>query len=132
MCGRPSGAPAKSGDQDLSDLGIGFVQSIGDGLSGADMPNNGTANYSGNWAAAVQAADEDGDGDISLVYGAATIGADLSKATITATLTDLATLTGAIDGNTFSGTKASGVILTGINQNPWAHFRRPIDMIFQG
>ena len=24
------------------------------------------------------------------------------------------------------------VILTGINQNPWAHFRRPIDMIFQG
>ena len=25
-----------------------------------------------------------------------------------------------------------GLILTGINQNPWAHFRRPIDMIFQG
>ena len=24
------------------------------------------------------------------------------------------------------------LILTGINQNPWAHFRRPIDMIFQG
>ena len=27
---------------------------------------------------------------------------------------------------------AGGVIPTGINQNPWAHFRRPIDMIFQG
>ena len=25
-----------------------------------------------------------------------------------------------------------GLIPTGINQNPWAHFRRPIDMIFQG
>ena len=24
------------------------------------------------------------------------------------------------------------LIPTGINQNPWAHFRRPIDMIFQG
>ena len=103
------GDPEKDGTQELSDLGIGFVQSIGDGLSGADMPNNGTADYSGNWAAAVQSADEDGDGDISLVYGAATIGADLSKATITTTLTDLATLTGAIDGNTFSGTKASGI-----------------------
>ena len=27
---------------------------------------------------------------------------------------------------------AGGLIPTGINQNPWAHFRRPIDMIFQG
>ena len=26
----------------------------------------------------------------------------------------------------------AGLIPTGINQNPWAHFRRPIDMIFQG
>ena len=65
------GAPAKSGLQELSDLGIGFVQSIGDGLSGADMPNNGGGTYSGNWAAAVQAEDEDGDGDISLMHGAA-------------------------------------------------------------
>ena len=35
------GAAETSGSQDLSDLGIGFVQSIGDGLTGADMPNNG-------------------------------------------------------------------------------------------
>ena len=27
---------------------------------------------------------------------------------------------------------SQGLIPTGINQNPWAHFRRPIDMIFQG
>ena len=101
------GAPAKSGLQELSDLGIGFVQSIGDGLSGADMPNNGGANYSGNWAAAVQAADEDGDGGISLVHGDVTLDADFSKATIEATLTGLATLEGTVDTNTFSGTKAT-------------------------
>ena len=101
------GAPAKSGLQELSDLGIGFVQSIGDGLSGADMPNNGGATYSGNWAAAVQAADEDGDGDISLEHGAATLDADFSKATIEATLAGLATLEGTVDTNTFSGTKAT-------------------------
>ena len=47
-------AAKASGDNDIADLGIGFVQSIGDGLTGADMPNNGTATYSGNWAAAVQ------------------------------------------------------------------------------
>ena len=101
------GDAKKDGTQVPADLGIGFVQSIGDGLTGTDMPNNGTANYSGNWAAAVQKADDDGNGDISLLNGDATIGADFSKATITATLTDLAKLTGAIDGNTFSGTKAS-------------------------
>ena len=28
--------------------------------------------------------------------------------------------------------EALRLIPTGINQNPWAHFRRPIDMIFQG
>ena len=101
------GAPAKSGLQELSDLGTGFVQSIGDGLSGADMPNNGDATYSGNWAAAVQAADEDGDGGISLVHGVATLDADFSKATIEATLAGLATLEGTVDTNTFSGTKAT-------------------------
>ena len=100
-------APAKNGTQKLSDLGIGFVQSIGDGLTGADMPNNGGAEYSGNWVGAVQARDEDGNGPISLVNNAASLTADFGKATITATLTGLATLEGAIDTNTFSGTKAT-------------------------
>ncbi len=100
------GAPAKTGDQELTGLGIGFVQSIGDGLSGTDMPNNGEAIYSGNWAAAVQAADEDGDGDISLVHGAAGFVANLSKATINVDLTGLATLEGTVDTNKFSGTTA--------------------------
>ena len=37
------GEAEKDGSQELSDLGIGFVQSIGDALTGADMPNNGDA-----------------------------------------------------------------------------------------
>ena len=101
------GAPAKNGEQDISDLGIGFVQSIGEGLSGTDMPNSGTADYNGNWAAAVQAEDEEGDGDISLVSGTADFKADFSKATINVNLMGLAELEGAIDTNTFSGTKAT-------------------------
>ena len=101
------GDPVKAGTQELSDLGIGFVQSIGDGLTGADMPNNGTGDYSGNWAGAVQAADDDGNGAISLTNGDATLTANFSKATIKATLTGLVTLEGAIDTNTFSGTKAT-------------------------
>ena len=101
------GAAEDDGSQELSDLGIGFVQSIGDGLSGADMPNGGEAKYRGNWAAAVQAEDDDGDGTISLVSGVATLDADFGEATIDVDLTGLATLTGDIDGNTFSGDEAT-------------------------
>ena len=101
------GEAEMDGSQELSDLGIGFVQSIGDGLTGADMPNNGDAEYSGNWVAAVRAADEDGNGGISLESGPASLKADFEKADITATLTGLATLEGDIAGNTFDGTKAT-------------------------
>ena len=101
------GEAEKDGTQKLSDLGIGFVQSIGDGLTGADMPNNGDATYSGNWVGAVQARDEDGNGPISLVNNAATLKADFEMATIDVDLTGLAELEGAIDTNTFSGTKAT-------------------------
>ena len=96
------------GSQEIDGLGIGFVQNFSDsGLSGADMPNNGSATYSGNWVATVQAADEDGNGDMSLTNGVASIAADFGEGDITATLTDLATLTGAIAGNTFSGDRSS-------------------------
>ena len=101
------GDPEKDGTQELSDLGIGFIQSIGDGLTGADMPNNGGAEYSGNWAGAVQAADEDGNGDISLTSGEASLTADFDKATIKVDLDGLAKLDGTIDTNTFAGTKAT-------------------------
>ena len=101
------GEAESDGSQSIADLGIGFVQNFsGEGMTGADMPNNGNASYSGNWAAAVQAEDEDGDGDITLTSGVATIAADFEEGDITVTLDMLATLTGDISGNSFSGTKA--------------------------
>ena len=103
------GAAKPSGAQVPDDLGIGFVQSIGDGLTGADMPNNGSGTYIGDWAATVQAADEDGDGKITLTNGRADLTANFGKDTITATLAGLATLKGDISGNTFSGEKASAI-----------------------
>ena len=102
-------AAKPSGVNDIADLGIGFVQSIGDGLTGADMPNNGTADYSGNWAAAVQRADEEGNGAIVLDGGAASLKADFEMDEITATLTGLATLSGDISGNTFKGDTAKDI-----------------------
>ena len=107
------GAAAKNGSQKLSDLGIGFVQNFsGEGLTSIgggsdDMPNGGGATYNGNWVAAVQAADGDGNGPISLTNGDASLSANFGMGKITATLTDLATLEGAIAGNMFSGTKAT-------------------------
>ncbi|MCY4497333.1 MAG: transferrin-binding protein-like solute binding protein [Rhodospirillaceae bacterium] len=96
----------KDGSQTIDDLGIGFVQSVGAGMTGADMPNAGKATYSGNWAAAVQ---QRNAGTISLENGAATLTANLDKSTLEADLNGLATLSGAIDGSSFSGTKATDV-----------------------
>ena len=59
--------------------------------------------YKGDWVATVQAA----AGDVALKNGAATLAADFNKATVKATLADLATLEGSIDGSMFSGTKAT-------------------------
>ena len=98
-----------AGMQDVASLGIGFVQSIGDGATGDDLPNNGSANYEGSWVAAVQAMDEDGDGDITLEDGDASLSADFSEGEITADLDSLAMLKGDISGNTFSGTKVSDI-----------------------
>ena len=55
----------------------------------------------------MRVADYNGNGDISLESGAASLKADFDKADITATLDGLATLEGDIDTNTFSGTKAT-------------------------
>ena len=98
--------------QELSDLGIGFVQNFsGEGLTpigggSDDMPNGGEATYNGNWVAAVQKADEEGNGAISLEHGVADLTANFEMGDITATLIGLATLSGDISGNTFDGTKA--------------------------
>ena len=93
------------GAQDVTGFGIGFVQSIGDGMTGADMPNTGSASYSGNWVAVVlQGA---GDDSMALEHGAASLSANLDKATLTATLTGLAKLSGTIDGSMFEGDTAT-------------------------
>ena len=97
------GEAAKDGTQKVTGHGIGFVQSIGDGITGSDMPNGGSAEYNGDWVATVQAA----AGGVGLENGAATLAANFDKATVKATLDDLATLEGSIDGSMFSGTKAT-------------------------
>jgi hypothetical protein len=103
----------KDGSQSLSELGIGFVHNhSGQGMTAADMPNNGSATYSGSWAASVQGKDMDGDGAIMLEYGDASLAADFSNAMITADLKMLAKLSGSISENTFSGTKASDITHT--------------------
>ena len=97
------GMAAKDGSQKVTDLGIGFVQSIGDGMTGADMPNAGTGTYNGDWAATVETA----TGAVSLEHDAAELTADFAKATLKADLTGLAMLEGTLDGSMFSGTKAT-------------------------
>ena len=109
------GAAKADGTQTPSGLGIGFLQRIGDGLSGADMPNNGSGIYAGNWVAAVQAEDEDGNGAVSLTSGAASLEADFGEGEITAALTGLATLSGDITGNTFLGDEASKITHTSLD-----------------
>ena len=95
------------------DLGTGFVTSYGTvGMTDPDheaeggMPNFGGATYKGNWVANVQEADDEGDGGITRHDGNSTLTADFVKDTVGVTLSDLATLKGAISGNTFSGDAA--------------------------
>ena len=107
------GDAAPNGGQDVAGLGIGFVQSIGDGMTGADMPTTGGATYGGNWVGTVQSSDATG-GTISLDHGDATLTADFDEATIEADLDGLAMLEGAISGGGFSGTKASGIAHSGL------------------
>ena len=94
----------------IASLGIGFVQNHDvSGKTGADMPNNGMATYNGDWVATVQKESTVGDGLIDLEDGTAKLTANLDKNELTATLVGLATLTGSISGNTFSGAKVSAV-----------------------
>ena len=94
----------------VSELGIGFVTALADGggmTAAGDMPNVGTLTYNGNWVANVQRAAPRGNGEISRQDGSATIMANVEDNEVDVTLAGLATLEGMIDGNTFSGTKAT-------------------------
>ena len=101
------GDAKKTGEQDLADLGIGFVQNI----DGSDMAKNqgfGKATYTGDWVAAVrrQYASDAEAGAIKLYSGQATLEANFKDSEFKGTLTGLATLEGDLTGNGFSGTTA--------------------------
>ena len=94
----------------VADLGIGFVTALADGggmTAADDMPNVGTITYNGNWVANVQRAAPRGNGEISRRDGSATIMANVEDNEVDVTLAGLATLEGMIDGNMFSGSKAT-------------------------
>ena len=88
----------------VADLGIGFVTAQGTSSMTEEMPTIGDATYTGNWVANIQAAATGGDGLIQRRDGDAGIKADFTKGTVGVDLTGLADLTGAISGNTFTGT----------------------------
>ena len=99
--GRARGCPEKVGEQQIADLGIGFVQLIGERTAVTDMPNNGTGTYTGNWVATVR---ESGLWTAMGRYLACERGPRAwwrtsTDAEITATLMGLATLEGDIAGN---------------------------------
>ena len=101
------GGAEDDGTQMLDDLGIAFVHNYSATGMTAVMPNHGSATYNGNWAAAVQGADPDGNGEIRLESGIATMMANFGLGKVTATLTGLAELEGDIAGSQFSGDDAS-------------------------
>lgn len=100
------GAAAKDGSQKYADLGIGFVQNFsGSGVTG--RLGIGTVSYTGDWVATVQRQNTvAGTGAINLENGPAALTADFDTKKFTGALTGLATLTGTLDGNGFSGMTA--------------------------
>ena len=96
-------ADSITGDNDVTDLGIGFVVGLSDMTGDSDVPNHGDAIYNGNWVASIQAADDDGDGSITLTNGRANIEADFRRGEIDVKLMGLVTLEGDIEGNMFMG-----------------------------
>ena len=95
------GDASSTGSQNLADLGIGFVQSIGDGLT-ADMPNNGTGKYAGNWVASVQGSHPTGEGNIREMSGEASLTAYFRKGEVDGMLSTLASFKADIEDASFA------------------------------
>ena len=124
-------AADSAGDNDVADLGIGFVQNHSGSMT-ESMPIRGTVAYNGNWVANVQEKDAQGAGDITRMDGVATMMANFSKGEVDVTLAGLATLEGTIDGNTFSG-DADAAILAGMHgMDVSADFEGSMDGAFFG
>ena len=103
------GEAEKNGTQKVADLGIGFVQAleIGDGMT--ERLGIGTATYKGDWVGVIQRRNSAGAGAFTIQSGPAEMTADFDKDEFEADLTDLAMLEGTLDGNGFSGTKATQI-----------------------
>ena len=100
------GEAAKDGSQDLDALGIGFVQNISDSGT-TDRLGIGEVMYDGQWVAHVQRQNATpGTGAINLEEGDAELTANFDTEKFTGNLMGLATLTGTLDGNGFSGMTA--------------------------
>ena len=89
----------------LADLGIGFVQSIGDGMT--QKQGIGSATFYGDWVAAVQRAHAQGEGEIDSFMGKATLTANFGTDEFEGELDGLVTLEGSLSGNGFEGTMAT-------------------------
>ena len=110
------GEPAASGAQKLTGLGIGFVQNF----SGSGMTARlgiGTVTYNGDWVAVIQRQNSAGAGAYSMDDGAATLVANFDKKEFTGTLAGLATLSGDLSGNGFSGMKATNISHGNLDSN---------------
>ena len=101
------GEAEKDGRQALDGLGTGWVQSIGDGMT--ERLGIGTVRYSGDWVAVIQRRNSTAKGVYILDDGAASLTANFDTAKFTGVLTGLATLSGTLSGNGFSGTTATGI-----------------------
>ena len=97
-----------TGDQEVSELGIAFVQNFAGGMT-VEMPNNGTGMYDGNWIANIQEADADGDGAIIREDGVVVMDANFRTGKVTIELTGLADLKADIADSTFEGAEAATV-----------------------
>jgi hypothetical protein len=109
-------AKKPSGAQDLSGLGIGFVENISEsGMT--EKLGIGTATFTGDWVAVIQ---ERNTESFAMDDGSATLVANFAKGTVKSTLAGLATLDGTLSGNAFSGTKATNI--THSDLNPTGNF----------
>ena len=93
--------------QELAGLGIGFVQSVGDGVT--DRLGIGTVTYKGDWVAVIQRKNSAAEGTFGMDGDAATMTADFDMEEFEADLKGLAMLEGTLDGNGFSGMKATQI-----------------------
>ena len=93
-----------NGGQKVTDLGIAFVQSIGDGVT--QRQGIGTATFKGDWVAAIKSMHSDA---VMVDDGKAELTADFGKGTVKGDLDGLAMLEGTLSGNGFSGTEASDI-----------------------